>query len=187
MLTSGLSSIDSVYPQIHGGSARLRLVLVCCSSTTGGVLALACNVRFDLRTIVLDVSNPFTSPVGASNSAAAEAFGVDGHWLSDLDASGWAWEWLRRDPHYRSVFQAHGATLGNMEASPARWGLHFRRGAGSTRVRRDYPVPGGNGCLRSARYRRAAQVRASVIRSFHCRLSYRPDRRRQWLSPHGVA
>lgn len=29
-------------------------------------------------------------------------------YLRELDRPGWAWEWLRRNPEYRRMYQVHG-------------------------------------------------------------------------------
>lgn len=49
-------------------------------------------------------------------------------YLVRLTPSGWAWEFLRRNPAYRAAM-AHAAPTDDLRDAPeaARWGLYFRR------------------------------------------------------------
>lgn len=63
--------------------------------------------------------------------------------LAATGARGLAWELLRRYPDYPGGgAQGDGPLIAANPAFTARWGLHFRRGAGSTCVRRTASMVG---------------------------------------------
>ncbi len=57
--------------------------------------------------------------------------------LAGIDRAGLMWEFLRRDPDYIAWYAlASSVTRGPARREdPARWGLHFRGSAGSSRAR----------------------------------------------------
>ncbi|WP_449230066.1 transcriptional regulator domain-containing protein [Azospirillum doebereinerae] len=52
-----------------------------------------------------------------------------------LPVSGWAWEFLRRNPEYRAGTRAAVPRSAEYAAVGRRWGLSFRRGPGPDRPR----------------------------------------------------
>ena len=71
------------------------------------------------------------TPDGADPAAYA--------WMRELDRTGWAWEWLRRDPAYRGVLvpgsprRERAIVRSSAQADPSR-GLLFRRGSCALRA-----------------------------------------------------
>jgi hypothetical protein len=72
--------------------------------------------------------------------------------LRDLDATGLAWEFLRRNPDYQRAYlelSREMTAIGQDQSSPVRhWGLSFRgrSGAFSPRASRILGILGGAGC-----------------------------------------
>lgn len=92
--------------------------------------------------------------------------------LLTLDRSGWAWKWLRRNPHYISMASRLPArTRVNQRGTRLRvitttageeardWGLHFRRGLNPPRGRRKHLLAIRLGCIGAGRRDAAGAAR----------------------------